>query len=206
MDWLGGGGYNHLGLYIHGVEYTHPTSGNKVSGTYMPILFESLADPIISGREELGMPKLYSGIDVFRRGEGGYHVKTSWQGVNWGSFSLSGLKANDPNASTGSVSGEADEGIIVHRYIPSVGKEKKGVAEADYACFDRFEEAEPKPRVSRSWEARDAKVEIDGGDWTSLPTLHHVVSRLAEIPIYEVVGAKVVEGVGVPDVSGCKPV
>ena len=93
MEWLGGSGYNHLGLYIHGVEYVKQ-NGETVSGTYMPILFESLADPIVSGREELGMPKLYTAIDIFRRPES-YHIKTSWQGATWGSFSLTGLKEVD---------------------------------------------------------------------------------------------------------------
>lgn len=208
MEWLGGSGYNHLGLYIHGVEYTKPNgSGKKVQGTYMPILFESLADPIVSGREELGMPKLYSAIDVFRRGEDAYHIQTSWQGAVWGNFHLTGLEAVDPRKDAGSISGEADEGIIVHRYMPSVGRENKGVkAEADYACFDAFANAEPKPKVKKAWKAREAKFEIEGLDWKNLPTLHHVVGRLAELPVYEVMGAKVVQGVGVPDVSGASPV
>ncbi|KAF7193312.1 FAD-dependent monooxygenase OpS4 [Pseudocercospora fuligena] len=205
MEWLGGSGYNHIGLYIHGVQYTKPDDGTTVSGTYMPILFESLTDPIVSGREELGMPKLYSAIDVHRRSSS-YHIRTSWQGATWGSFHLSNLREVDPATSTGSISGEADDGIIVHRYIPATVKKNKGVAEADYACFDRFAEAEPKPKAERVWEAGDAKFEIDGLSWDELPTLHHVVSRLAELPVYEVMGAKVVEGRGVPDVSGCRPV
>lgn len=207
MEWLGGSGYNHLGLYIHGVEYTKPdVSGKTVKGTYMPILFESLADPIVSGREELGMPKLYSAIDVHRRGDDAYHIRTSWQGAAWGSFHLTGLEAVDAQATAGSISGEADDGIIVHRYMPAVGRDNKGKAEADYACFDAFADAEPKPRVTAAWKAREAKFKIEGGDWKSLPTLHHVISRLAELPVYEVMGAKVVEGVGVPDVSGARPV
>jgi len=37
-----------------------------------------------------------------------------------------------------------------------------------------------------------------------LPTLHHIISILQEIPIYEIMGAKVVEGTGVPDVGNAK--
>ncbi|KAK4494545.1 hypothetical protein PRZ48_013901 [Zasmidium cellare] len=208
MEWLGGSGYNHLGLYIHGVEYTKPDGSAKtVRGTYLPILFEDLADPIVSGREELGMPKLYSGIDVFRRGSDAYHIRTSWQGASWGNFHLTSLESVDPQQTAGSISGEADDGIIVHRYMPSVGRENKVVkSEADYACFDAFADAEPKPKVTAAWKARDAKFEIDGLDWKSLPTLHHVVSRLQELSVYEVVGAKVVEGVGVPGVSGLRAI
>lgn len=204
MEWLGGSGYNHIGLYIHGVQYQKP-DGTTVTGTYMPILFENLADPIVSGREELGMPKLYSAIDVFRRDES-YSIKTSWQGAPWGTFTLTGLKGVDPLSEAGSISGEADDGILVHRYIPAVGRENKGKAEADYACFDRFDEAKPKPKTLKVWKATQANFEMNGMDWDSLPTLHHVVERLAELPVYGVMGGKVVEGVGVPDVSGARPV
>ncbi|EME78798.1 uncharacterized protein MYCFIDRAFT_178899 [Pseudocercospora fijiensis CIRAD86] len=190
MQWLGGSGYNHIGLYIHGVQYTKPDEDStSVSGTYMPILFESLTDPIVSGREELGMPKLYSAIDVHRRTQS-YHIRTSWQGATWGSFHLSGLHESDPATSTGSISGEADDGILVHRYIPATGRKNKGLAEADYACFDRFAEAEPKPRAERLWVAESARFEIDGLVWDQLPTLHHVVGRLAELPVYEIWGRK----------------
>jgi hypothetical protein len=51
------------------------------------------------------------------------------------------------------------------------------------------------------WRAGKATVSFDACDWNTLPTLHHVVSRVAEIPVYEVISAKVVSGVGVPDVS-----
>lgn len=203
MEWLGGSGYSHLGLYIHGVQYTKP-DGSVINGTYMPILFESLTDPIVSGREELGMPKLYTAIEIFRRAES-YHIKTGWQGANWGNFSLRGLKQVDPKAEQGTISGEPDDGVIVHRYIPATGKDNKGKSEADYACFVPFAEDTPAPSAQRVWKADKAVFDIDGMDWDCLPTLHHIISRLADIPVYEVLGGKVVEGVGVPDVSNARP-
>lgn len=206
MEWLGGKGYNHLGLYVHGAQYTKP-DGTVVSGTYMPILFENLADPIVSGREELGMPKMYSSIDVEHSADS-VKITAGWQGTQWGTFTASGLSATSaPEASTsGSVSGEADAGILVHRYIPSVGREAKGKAEADYACFVPFEEDNPKPKPESVRTSSSAEFKLEAGDWKSLPTLHHVIARLAELPVFEIVGAKVTEGKGVPDVSNARPV
>lgn len=202
MDWLGGGGYRHLGLYIHGVQYTKK-DGSVVKGTYMPILFESLADPIVSGREELGMPKLYSAIDIHQRSKS-LHIRTSWQGAVWGTFRLEELQdEDDPSAESGTIGGTADDGILVYRYIPKVGREEKGVAEAEYPVFvPHAAESKVVPsRVKRVRTAKKAVIDIDGMGWDSLPTLHHVVGRLGEIPIDEIVQAKVVEGEGVPDVS-----
>ena len=120
MEWLGGSGYNHIGLYLHGVEYVKK-NGEVLSGTYMPILFESLTDPIVSGREELGMPKLYSGIDVYAR-EKSLRIQTGWQGANWGNFVLEGLEDVDPKGEAGTVSGEADDGIFTYRIYASSWK------------------------------------------------------------------------------------
>ncbi|KAK7514485.1 uncharacterized protein IWZ02DRAFT_430968 [Phyllosticta citriasiana] len=199
MDWLGGGGYRHFGLYVHGVQYVKK-DGSVIDGTYMPLLFESLADPIVSGREELGMPKLYCAIDIHRR-HNSYRLQTSWQGATFGELALEDLQEVDVGAEKGAIGGEADDGIIVYRYIPQV--HNRGQAAEEYAVFvPHAEEGKVVPTtVKRIWKAGRASVKFDPKDWDALPTLHHVIDRLAEIPVYEVVGAKVVESEGVPDVS-----
>jgi len=201
MEWLGGSGYNHLGLYIHDVEYVKK-NGEVISGTYLPILFENLTDPIVSGREELGMPKLYSEIDVYKR-DTSLRIQTSWRGASWGNFVVEGLEDIDPGMAVGSVSGESDNGILVYRYMPKIGEDMKGDAEAEYTSFVPFAEERPQPVTKRVRKAAAASIKIDALDLEALPTLHHIISRLGEIPIYEVVSAKVVEGVGVPDVAAC---
>ncbi|RJE26863.1 FAD binding domain protein [Aspergillus sclerotialis] len=201
MDWLGGGGYRHFGLYIHGVQYK-TASGNLVKGTYLPILFENLADPIVSGREELGMPKLYTAIDVHQRNQS-HHVHTSWEGAVWGHFSWEDLIDEDPTGDTGTIGGTQDDGILVYRYIPKVGREFKGQPEAEYPVFvpHAQESKVVASRVMRVRRTKRARVEIDALNWESLPTLYHVIDRLAEIPIDEIIEGKIVEGEGVPDVS-----
>lgn len=204
MDWLGGGGYRHFGLYIHNVQYTKK-NGETISGTYMPILFESLADPIVSGREELGMPKLYCTIDIHRRHQS-YRYQTGWQGATFGEIALDGLEEVDPTAEKGTIGGEADDGILVYRYIPEVYN--RGTAASEHTVFvPHAEESKVVPTtVKKMWKAKNGSIKFDALDWDALPTLHHVISRLAEVPVYEVIGAKVVESEGVPDVSSAKPV
>ncbi|KAF9895078.1 hypothetical protein FE257_004707 [Aspergillus nanangensis] len=204
MDWLAGGGYRHLGLYIEGVQYKK-ANGEIVKGTYMPILFESLADPIVSGREELGMPKLYSAIDACERSQS-YHLETSWEGAVWGRFHWEGLEEVDPGTEQGSMTGEPSDGILVYRSLPQVGRDQKGLAEAEYPVVVPFaEESKVVPsKVTRVRRAKKASFKVSGLDWESLPTLHHVIERLAEIPVDEIVSAKVVEGEGVPDVSSAR--
>jgi hypothetical protein len=202
MEWLGGSGYRHLGLYIHGVDYVKK-DGTIISGTYMPLLFESLTDPIVSGREELGMPKLYSSIDIHRRSNS-YRINTGWEGAIWGNFVWEGLEESNQAAESGKISGEDDDGILVYRYIPKVGRDSKGQAEAEYPVFVPYAEDFPTPRPQRVYKAKKPSFKIDSLDVDALPTLHHIISRMAELPVYEVVSGKVVEGVGVPDVAAAR--
>jgi hypothetical protein len=204
MTWLGGGGYNHFGLYIHGVQYTKK-DGTTIDGTYMPLLFESLADPIVSGRDELGMPKVYCAIDIHRRAAS-YRMAASWQGAKFCDFALESLETIDPATEKGTIGGESDYGILVYKYIPAVGRDMRGKADAEYpVVVPHEEESKVVPSTVKSVaRPKKASISFNKLDLEALPTLHHIVSVLADIPIYEVVGAKVVEGTGVPDVSSAR--
>jgi hypothetical protein len=200
MEWLGGQGYNFLGLFLHGASYT-TASGKTIHGLHLPVLFEDLTDPIVTGRDELGMPKVFCNIEK-TRGRSSQIVKTSWRGAEWGTFEWGGLEEVTGDSEEGMMGGsDAGEGILAQRYFPAVGKEKKGQSEVDYAIMDRFAEATPRPVLTRRWKAKNASIEIKAGNWKILPTLHHITSRLAEIPIYEVVEARIVEGTGVADLN-----
>jgi hypothetical protein len=202
MAWLGGGGYNHFGLYIHGVHYKKK-DGSTIDGTHMAVLFENSADPILTGREELGMPKLFCDIDI-QRSDTSYKMQASWRGAKFCDFNLEGLETVDVASEKGTIGGEADYGVLVYRYIPAVGK--KGEADIEYpVVVPHGEDAKVVPStVHKLFKPQKSSVSFDRRDWEALPTLHHVVDVLADIPIYEIVGAKVVEGSGVPDVSAAR--
>lgn len=202
MEWLGGSGYRYFGLYIHGVEYVQ-NDGQVLEGTFLPILFEDLTDPIISGREELGIPKLYCSIDLWRRNSS-YWIQAGWQGASFGKFALDGLREVSLGDDKGTIGGEDDHGIFSYKYVPAVGQ--RGKADVEYAIFvPHAEEAKAvESKVQKVYKADRASVSLDPLHWEALPTLYHIISRLAEIPVYEVVEAKVVEGVGVPNFSSAR--
>ncbi|CAM1505591.1 Fc.00g112280.m01.CDS01 [Cosmosporella sp. VM-42] len=198
MAWLGGKGYSHFGLYIHGVQYTKKDS-SKVDGNFLPVLLEDLSDPIISGREELGMPKLFCDIDI-QRESSSYRMKASWRGATFAELVLEDLEEGGPQSQT-EVVGDENNNILAYRYIPAVGE--PGKADAEYPILAPHEKVS---KTNKVLETSNASVSVKGLDWESLPTLHHVASGLANIPIYSVLTAKVVEGTGVPDLSSCQRV
>lgn len=199
-----------MGLYIHGVKYTKK-DGSVLKGTFLAVLFESLTDPIVTGREELGMPKLYCSLDSYRR-DGSMRIKAGWQGATFGDLEWEGLEkvevkpageatraAGTNGAPPSGIPKVEGDGMFTYRYIPAVGE--PGKADAEYPVFVPDAEFSEVPKVHSTWRAKKAKFSFDGKDWDSLPTLHHIATGLGGIPIIEVVEAKVVEGNGVPDVG-----
>ncbi|KAF4626548.1 hypothetical protein G7Y89_g11613 [Cudoniella acicularis] len=212
MEWLGGSGYDMTSLMLHGVRYTKK-DGSSILGSFLTLMFENLADPILSGREEAGFPKLFCDIDV-RDEKGSFEVSASWRGQQFGKLAWEDLKeSEDPNhapepetseTQTQSCAAgkeiEKEKGVFVYRYIPRVGE--RGKPDDEYVVL-----APPpnRPAVStaltRRAVAQGARISFDARNWKELPTLHHTASRLAEIPVLEVVRAQIVESTGVDDLS-----
>jgi hypothetical protein len=194
MPWLGGGGYNHFGLYIHGVQYKKK-NGSTIDGNHLALLFENLADPILTGREKLGMPKVFCDIDIHRQ-EKLYGMQAFWRGAKCCDFNLEGL--NHGSSRPASLDGDSKYGLLMYRHILAVGD--RGKADVEYTVVVPYGQETP-PRIRAVLQAEKSSVTFDRMDWDALPTLHHFVDVLADIPIYEIVQAKVVEGTGVRDVS-----
>jgi hypothetical protein len=49
----------------------------------LAVMWENLADPIITGRGEIGQPKLYAEIPELRRIDDVYHCEASWMGFRF---------------------------------------------------------------------------------------------------------------------------
>lgn len=199
LDWLGGGGYSHIGLYLHGVKHTQ-RDGSVVNGTYLPVLFEDLADPIITGRDELGMSKIYCSIDIDRQDKF-LQIMMGWRGVTFGQFMWKGLELFSPsreeldqNTSEPQATGTPkDDGLLAYRYIPAVGD--SGKADAEYAVFIPHDKKEHVRETTL--KATESHISFSPHDWSALPTLHNVAASLAELPVYDIVEAKVVDHSGV---------
>ncbi|KAI5465858.1 hypothetical protein BGZ63DRAFT_400295 [Mariannaea sp. PMI_226] len=57
-----------------------------------------------------------------------------------------------------------------------------------------IEEANEVPaKVCSMRRSMNASIKMDAQEWESLPTLHHVAAGLAKVPVYSIIGAKVVE-------------
>ncbi|KAF9766043.1 hypothetical protein IL306_001582 [Fusarium sp. DS 682] len=217
MKWLGGGGYKFFGLWIHGVQY-EKKGGSKIYGSFLAILLENLADPIVTGREELGMPKLFCDIDVVEKGAN-TSIRCSWRGAEFVDITLKGL-GQAVNGHTNGVNGTNghpppagppgapplpdEQGTIVYRYVPAVGK--PGVADVEYPVFIEDELATTKRRVEKTLVGSGSDLNLTAGTWDTLPTLNHIATGFSDIPVYGIVKSKVEYGRGVDDISHARRV
>ena len=59
IDWLAGRGYTMIQLWW---PVTFKGERDRVTGRFLAVMWENLADPIITGRGEVGQPKLFAEI------------------------------------------------------------------------------------------------------------------------------------------------
>lgn len=195
--------YSHFGLYIHDVAYTKK-DGSSIEGTYLPLLLENhLADHMRYETGELGVPRMACQINIIddsSKGSGGFKMQASWGGNQFIELDLGDLKSESDFSG---VEAEQEMSNLAYRCVPKVGPENGGLADVEYAVVipnDMVPESVDSVKTSS-----DAEIKFEPLDEERLPTsLHHVVWTLAEVPIYEILEAKVVTGTGVPAVLGAR--
>ncbi|KAI9874186.1 MAG: hypothetical protein M1830_010092 [Pleopsidium flavum] len=191
VSWLGGRGYDEFAFYIHGVQCTK-LDGSSLPGSFLAVLFVNSADAIASDREDLGIPKVFCDLQAQRK-DSGYTLKASWQGTQFAEMQLHDLA--ESVAEPSEREGEADP-VFVRRYIPALGNKGKAIAD----CIVCLPSAKPSQSTEeRKRGAANADIKWTTRDGNALPTLHQIVARLAEVPIFEVVKATVTEGLGMPE-------
>lgn len=187
LDWLGGRGYSMFGLYIHGAvceESNKSTgveskSGGSITGDFLPVLFENRADPIITGREELGFSKVYATLEESSSSETSFSLSAGWDGTEFCNFTLDGL-AEDLDQTP------LIQNQVIHYKVIASSNEAQGV-DAEYVTT-----SSPLPtfETERRWKASKAELnwtDLEGGELEqAFPTLANIVKGLRDIKIVEV--------------------
>jgi acetoacetate decarboxylase len=186
VAWLGGRSYSVLGVYVP-VEYVGAT---RTKGSYCAVLWENLADPILTGREELGMAKLFADIDIDTGDDGtAYTVSASWMGYGFATMKLERL-AEDPAPPSPALP------LLNYKYVPRAGE--WGVSDVEYATMIPAEDI--SLRVEARWTA-EGWVTFARPEWRDMPTQSHIVRALADLPQLEERGASIVRTVGGKDLG-----
>mgnify|MGYP003325811307 CR=1 FL=1 len=196
IEWLAGRGYNTLGVTF---PVRYEGTKDRASGPFLSVLWENLADPILTGREQLGFSKIYCEIPepVVRADE--THLTASWLGYRFMDLRLTGmteLANTEIPTNPAALNDKADEGWLHYKYIPKTGV--WGVADAEYACLMPFSGSN---EVTKQIWRGDGTVSFHRARWEDLPTQYSIVNTFADLEIIEWQGATITRSTGGKDLS-----
>ena len=179
IDWLAGRGYSMIQLWW---PATFNGEHDRVTGRFLAVMWENLADPIITGRGEVGQPKLFAEIPDSRLANGTYHCVASWMGFQFLELRVSetSMPADPPLRQP-----ELD-GTLMLKYIPRTGE--WGAAEICQVIFTPM----ATPDLTVEWhKPATGTIAFRRAAWADLPTMYHVVNALAELPVLAPRGASI---------------
>ena len=193
IDWLAGRGYNVLGV---SVPARFEGEQDRAVGPFLMVLWENLADPILTGREQLGFSKVYCELPepVTFRGE--THCTASWLGFKFLDIKLQNLQESSTADTRQLADDEGLSGTLHYKYIPRTGE--WGEADAAYACLSPTPATITPPNERRTGEGT---VCFHQARWEDLPTQHMIVNAFHGLTVKEYRGAKIEHSVGGGDLG-----
>jgi hypothetical protein len=181
IGWLAGRDYSILRTSFR-IAFDSTERG-RLAGEFIPVLWENLADPILTGREELGFAKIYAEMPPPVIIGGNYSAVAVWQGFRFFEIEVSDLVETtaQPPAS----------GSFHYKFIPRTG----ALGEADTAYL---EYAPPNAlatgygglQVTRRLTGKGS-VKFHRTRWEDVPFQYPIINALADLPILELRGASV---------------
>ena len=193
IEWLAGRGYNVLGV-------TFPATFNgerdRATGNFLTVLWENLADPIITGREELGFAKIYCELPEPTVFDGERHVIASWLGFRFLDLRVNDLRQQSARELDSFSAGTTGDDTLHLKYLPRT--EEWGSADVVHACLTPA--ANPN-HVIKERQVGDGRVQFHHARWEDMPTQYNIVNTLADLEIREYRGASVTRSVGGKDLS-----
>lgn len=176
IPWLAGRGYN---LALVSWPATFRGTRDTETGRFAAVLFESFADPILTGRDELGHPKIFCEIPPLIVTDQGCIARLAWDGCEFLRLELTDLSPTRP--------ADSDDrfptgGWLQWKYIP--GTPHTAGPDASYPTHS------PDPlaadiHANVTIEARDygrGRLERRRVAWEDMPTLFNVVNGIADLP------------------------
>ena len=191
IEWLAGRGYNTFGV---SVPATYTGQQDTVNGNLLLVLWENMADPIITGREDLGFSKVYCELPEPQFIGNDVTCRASWDGCQFASLQLSGLKEIAPQDLPAS---PPSDGTLHYKYIPKTSA--PGVADVEYPVLTPA--LCPNEKIDQAMLAESSVGHFRQSTWEELPTLVHIVNALSELTLGACVSATIIKSHGGKDLS-----
>ena len=173
IGWLAGRGYNMCDWRFPAIY--HGRDGD-VHGNFVLIRWESLSDPVLSGREELGHNKIWCEIPDYRDLDGRYQMELSWLSRPFMSLSWWDMEVDTNPPSLNPL----HKGMLSYKYIPATG-----------------DNIEPDAAYATLWPVADTiTTQQRWKGQGKLPTLYHLVNAFADLEQKEFRSAFMMDQIG----------
>lgn len=183
VDWLAGHGYN---LVAVNAAASFEGEHDQLAGSFCLVMWENLADPILTGRELQGIPKLYADIEEHRIENGRWSTRVSHFGHGFLDLAVDGLRPpTEEEIAADAAAREGRDHPMAWRFLPAVGGFGPCVSEfTTYPSENVIEEAWVGTGEF-SWQALN---------WEQNPTQFHIINALGGLPVLESLPAIVTRG------------
>ena len=177
IGWLAGRGYNMLNI-------TAPTRyrGNGIAarGPFLLVQWENLADPIITGREQLGYSKIFCDLPTPTTEGGVIRAHASWMGYPFLHAEFDELQSVAATSTASSAAAPPNElrGTLHLRYQPRVGKiDSAEIVEPVITPTDATKELLLEEKRGRG------RMQFSPTTWEDMPTQYHIVEGLRKVAL-----------------------
>jgi acetoacetate decarboxylase len=183
VDWLAGHGYN---LVAVTAAARFRGECDQLDGNYCLVMWENLADPILTGRELQGIPKLYAEIEDHTVDDGRWSTRVSHFGHSFLEIAVDGLRVpTEAEVAAAAAAREGRDHPMAWRFLPAVGGFGPGVSE--------FTTYPSENVIEQAWVGEGAFT-WHTQTWEQNPTQCHIINALAELPVLEKLPSVVARG------------
>jgi acetoacetate decarboxylase len=182
INWMHGGQYNLINVAapvrFHGKK-------DEIDGAYTLVVWENKTAPILGGREQTGIPKIYADIEDLHIVRPNYATTVSYEGntfLNMNFEARGSIAGRDLDALKSQF---LSMNTLGWRYIPKVGA--PGAELSQFVLYPQ------------GMEVETAEIGKGSLKWTELtpmqnPVQYYIVNSLASLPIKRVTQAALIEG------------
>jgi acetoacetate decarboxylase len=176
LEFMGGGQYR-----IATVQVSALFKGDKdnVEGDYILVMFENDTFPIIGGREDLGVPKIYADISPIKMlPEGHLRCEASLWGHLLFGIDLEPLKEQNKIVIQVASKRINERPWLCYKYIPSLD----GPPDADYPTMSKND-----VKIEQLWLGKSGKIFFGSPEYEDVAYTKHVVDSLKMLQIKEII-------------------
>lgn len=188
FSWLAGGGYNMCDVKFPCI---YQSKDGPVRGTFLMVRWEDLADPILTGREELGHNKLFCDIAPISNFQGRNHASMSWRG-----FPFLKIVVDDLADSAPPPANPEHKGLLSYKYMPATPRPDRRWGDDFDAAYVTLTPPAWSGGKTLSYRTGTGTVEWAEPSFEQLPTQYTIVNGFAALPRLEMRGGWLVEMLG----------